>query len=707
MMAQKVALVFLALTFATSSASSAVARAMANPIEKVIEMMSDLEQKIIGEGQAAQGVYDEFAEWCEEQSKELGFTIKTGKASSEELNSIIEKAVADIAEFDEKIGGLTGTISTDESDLKAATAIRGKEHGIFVTEEGELMDTVDTIERAVGIIAREMAKNPGAAFVQMQTAGNHLADALRLIVDSVAISTGDKSRLTALLQNKNRDTTLEEDHDAEAVGAPDPAAYKSKSGGIVDVLNDLLTDAQTQLDEARKVEKDSQFNFDVLKVELADAIKFGKKELAKTEKKKNESNEAKSVTEGELSVVTKQLNEDLTQRADTHHDCMTKAQDFETETMERGEELKAIATAKKIVQETTGGAGGQSYSLAQEDGDASFLQVSMKSRALEANFQAVRRIENLAHQLHSTVLAQLAQRMDAAARLSGKTGDDPFAKIKGLISEMIEKLLKEAEEEAAKKGYCDKEMGETKAKKEELNGEIDELTVKIDKMTADSAMLKEEVAILSKELAELSKLQQEMDKIREEENTAYKKNRAEMEQGVEGIKLALKVLREYYGGGAFIEEGAGQKKADGAGGGIISMLEVIEADFEKGLAEIITAEESAAEEYEKITKENEIAKVTKEQDVKYKGKEAKGLDESVAEHTSDKTGLQTELASVLEYWKSLEEECLDKVEPYEERKKRREAEIAGLKDALAILSGEAVLLQKASSHTKLRGIGRH
>merc|ERR1719272_2846617 len=100
----------------------------ANPIEKVIEMMSDLEQKVIGEGQAAQGVYDEFAEWCEEQSKELGFSIKTGKSGAEELNAVIDKANADVAEFEEKIGGLTGTISTDSSDLKAATAIRTKEH---------------------------------------------------------------------------------------------------------------------------------------------------------------------------------------------------------------------------------------------------------------------------------------------------------------------------------------------------------------------------------------------------------------------------------------------------------------------------------------------------------------------------------------------------------------------------------------------------
>merc|ERR1719267_481762 len=106
-MMQKVVILCLAITFATTSAN--VASSQANPIEKVIEMMSDLQQKIIGEGQAAQKVYDEFAEWCEEESKSLGFSIKTGKANAEELNSVIEQATADIGEFDEKIEELTSS----------------------------------------------------------------------------------------------------------------------------------------------------------------------------------------------------------------------------------------------------------------------------------------------------------------------------------------------------------------------------------------------------------------------------------------------------------------------------------------------------------------------------------------------------------------------------------------------------------------------
>merc|ERR1719171_3362628 len=148
--------------------------------------------------------------------------------------------------------------------------------------------------------------------------------------------------------------------------------------------------------------------------------------------------------------------------------------------------------------------------------------------------------------VHSRALLQLASRMDAATRMGASAGDDPFAKVKGMINEMIEKLLKEAEEEAAKKGYCDKEMGETKTKKDDMEDTIDDLTAKIDQMSAEAKKLKEEVAILAKELAELEKTQAEMDKLRLEEKNAFEENKAEMEEGIEGIKLALKVLREYY-----------------------------------------------------------------------------------------------------------------------------------------------------------------
>merc|ERR1719486_1774300 len=108
-----------------------------------------------------------------------------------------------------------------------------------------------------------------------------------------------------------------------------------------------------------------------------------------------------------------------------------------------------------------------------------------------------------------------------------------------------------------------------------------------------------------------------------------------------------------------------------------------------------------------MTQEGKVSKATKEQDVKYKIKESNTLDKEVAELSSDESSVQKELDAVLEYDAKIKEQCIAKPEPYEERKKRREQELAGLKEALTILEGES-FLQRSSRHTRtLRGAARH
>merc|ERR1712232_982354 len=102
------------------------------------------------------------------------------------------------------------------------------------------------------------------------------------------------------------------------------------------------------------------------------------------------------------------------------------------------------------------------------------------------------------------------------------------------------------------------------------------------------------------------------------------------------------------------------------------MGEVCESDFSKALTEMTAAEEAAQNQYDAQTKENEITKATNDQDVKYKTKEAAGLDKGVAEYSSDKAGVET----------------------YSERKARREAEIQGLKEALTVLENETAFVQR-------------
>merc|ERR1719389_860530 len=118
------------MLFFVAFASMSVARAsQANPIEKILEMISDLQAKVIKEGESAQSEYDEFAEWCEDRSTQLGFEIKTGKAEVEELKATIEEETSTSAALETKIEELSNDIKSDQADLDAATKIRESEAG--------------------------------------------------------------------------------------------------------------------------------------------------------------------------------------------------------------------------------------------------------------------------------------------------------------------------------------------------------------------------------------------------------------------------------------------------------------------------------------------------------------------------------------------------------------------------------------------------
>jgi len=659
------------LAFAVFSSASA---SEVNPIEKILEMISDLQAKVLGEGEGAQKAYDEYSEWCEDRSRKLGFEIKTGEADVADLTATIQEETATIAALGAKIEDLSSSIQTAESELDAATTIRAKENADFKAEEAELSQVIDTLERATSILSKELAKS-GASMLQLKSAQS-LTEALTVMVQASAMSSADASRLTALVQT-------EQDSSEDSAGAPAAAVYEGHSDGIVGVLEGLTEKASGQLDKARKTESTATQNFQMLKQSLTDEVKFANKDMDKAKKNLAESTEKKAGATGDLAVTSKDLAEDIKTKSTLHQDCMNGAEEFELATKSRGEELGALATAKKVIQESTGGAAGQSYS---------FLQVT--SGAELANVEAVRFIRNLARKSNSPALAQLASRMSSAMKLGG---GDPFAKVKGLITDMIATLEGEAEEDATQKAFCDKEMSETTAKKDDLTAESDKLSTKIAQDKAASAKLKEQVATLQGELAAMAKAKAEADALRAANNASYKTNSAELAQGIKGVKMALKVLKDYYAKGD-----KSHASADGAGSGIIGLLEVCESDFTKGLTEMTAQEEAAAADYESYTKEDELANTMKSQDVKYKTKEAASLDKTVSELSTDLGGVTDELAAVLKGLDKLKEMCVAKAEPYAERKARRESELAGLKEALEILGSEAALLQKTSSHKFLK-----
>jgi len=464
-------------------------------------------------------------------------------------------------------------------------------------------------------------------------------------------------------------------------------------------LEDMKEKAEGQLSDLRKAEVNTRHNYEMLKQSLESQAADDQKHMDDERAGQKAAVEARASAEGDLGMTKKELAASKKQQATAQSTCMQTAADHETTVAGRKEELKVIANARKILEDTTTGAEGQTYS---------FVQIEASTQADQVGRDVEAQLRGLAKREHSSALAQLASRVAAVARYGNANGEDVFKKIKALISDMIQKLEREAHEEAEEKAYCDEQIAKTEAKKGELEDDIESATSRIDNAATKSVQLKGEVKELEAELGALMKAQAEMDKIRTETHGEYEVAKADLELGLKGVRKAISVLRDYYGGAAsmlqsdempsaFMQQPAQPVRhaaSGGAGGSIVDILEVVESDFASNLAKEEQQETDAQSEYEQVSQENAVTKTTKEQDVKYKTQEAKALDNTVAEYSGDRETAQTELNAVMEFYGKIKERCIAKPEGYEERKKRREAEIDGLKTALQILSDETALVQR-------------
>jgi len=219
-------------------------------------------------------------------------------------------------------------------------------------------------------------------------------------------------------------------------------------------------------------------------------------------------------------------------------------------------------------------------------------------------------------------------------------------------------------------------------------------------MKSRSSKLKEQVARAQSAMSELASSKAEMDKIRREEHEEFLDEKAGLDEGLEGVKTALKTLQEYYG------NDNGHATQASASSNIIGLLEVIESDFSKSLAELMGSEANSVANYQAESKQIEVVTATKEREVMLKTREFTFIDKAVIDSKSDRTGIQNEYSAVIEYLSKLKSECVAKPDGFQERKERREAEIAGLKDALSTLENETAFLQR-SSRRYLRGPQSH
>ena len=158
--------------------------------------------------------------------------ITSAKRTIGDLNAAIADSTARISALSAEGDELAQKISAAEGDLQSATGIRDSERGDFEAAEKELVETVDTLGRAVIVLKR------GQMFLQGKQKDDvaKLASGLKQIIEASWVTSKQKAVVQSLLQSEDEDLSLQPQATA--------ASYSSQGGGILDVLGDMKDKAE-------------------------------------------------------------------------------------------------------------------------------------------------------------------------------------------------------------------------------------------------------------------------------------------------------------------------------------------------------------------------------------------------------------------------------------------------------------------------------
>merc|ERR1719164_19003 len=274
---------------------------------------------------------------------------------------------------------------------------------------------------------------------------------------------------------------------------------------------------------------------------------------------------------------------------------------------------------------------------------------------VQAKARVVSFLRSRAKQLNSRVLSVLAVH----------ASDDPFAKVKKMIKDLIVKLMEEANEEAEHKGWCDTELSTNEQTRKEKTEAVETLHAEIDELEASIAKLTEEITDLTKAVAELHAAVAQATSVREEEKAKNIVTIKDAQDAQTAVAQALSVLKEFYAKAAeatsFVQQpevfDEPYKGMGSENGGVVGMIEVIQSDFARLESEASAAEAEAQKQYDEFMGDSSVDKAQKTKDIEHKSGKKQNQEQALQEKKTDLDGTQKELDAALAYYEQALQEA--------------------------------------------------
>lgn len=618
-----------------------------------------------------------------EESEELGARISNAESSVEELSNEIEELQAKI-----------GDASTQKSKIKK---VREENHKANAAQELDLRESVDALTRAVGVIQQQHAKNKN---VKVGSPAEFLQTSMAKKIPSRALSL-----LSAI------GDTVETQY-----------AYESSSGGVLKLLNKLLGEFESQVHDTTMTELQQKQNWELATQNLASDIDRYTADVEDKQELVAKHTEDAGTSKKELAETQKDLKEDNALLLSTTTSCDQKKRSFDDKQDLRREENEAMFQAVRVL-------GDVPASMSSPAGESFFLQIAQNSglakdisgnnnpnqQKLE-NAQVGVYLRNQADKIKSKSLMLLAD----------KIAEDPFAKVKVMVREMIDRLNKEMLEAEKEKGFCVAEFKKVGRKAKQLSGKVKKLTAAVDTNSAQKAELLQTMKKTQAKITADNKAMNEANAARANEAETNATKIREAQEAQAAVSQAIEILQQFYskakGSTAFLQlqltakadqtpskhdpsrvaHGEGEETFGDSYEGkqdksnvVMSILQVVMSDFGKQESDTQASESESKtvhDEYVKTTKKAIAAATAK---LEFATSDQEAAASNLVQATMDLKDTNREVENNNKQRKDLLPMCppelggTKNVVSFEERSAQKQEEIESLKAALEMLAPRA------------------
>lgn len=508
-----------------SLSQEAVSVGSHSALKKVVEQLTDMQQKVQEEGAEEDKIYEKNSCWCKSNGSEKNAAIEEAKAKLESLSAELEGADGKIKENDAIIKDTTVSLGTENENLKTARTQRKQDNTQWFEENKEASDNLDAINRAVGVL-QGLADNAEAeqkADIAEQRAGMPPAQVL--------LSSSVSSQIVKL--SRTHFDSVQSDQIAAFVQSlAAPGGYAAPiSGQVLGMLKQMGEEMAADKAEAEKAEHEAAALFTELEATKVATIAGLETQMTEAKKAKQEATNVQSNGLEEKEATEKQLAADTEFVATLEETCGSLDEVYTANQKARGDELEALGDV--ITMLTSDEARG---TFAK--GENSFLQQTVSSKALDKQVRSEAR----------KVLTNAFRKSGDMALLSiaSSVGLDAFSKVKEAVNKLAAAIKEQMQDEVQQKEVCITTINDLEKAKLTSQSEISSLSALLEDKTQTSNELTADLEETNAEIEETKKSFQQAGENYVSESKEYQQFVKDTKAMIDILNMAKLRLEKFY-----------------------------------------------------------------------------------------------------------------------------------------------------------------